>query len=77
MRFGLEGLGGARFIFIFVLCVSRMTPLFMLLFALFVPLCFELERGVAWDRELGVVRPGGGAGEPRVFCFELSSDPGF
>lgn len=37
---------GSCFIFIFVLYVSRITPLFILLFALFPFLCFEIVQGV-------------------------------
>lgn len=37
---------GSCFIFIFVLYVSRVTPLFILLFALFPSLCFEIVQGV-------------------------------
>lgn len=37
---------GSCFIFMFVLFVSRITPLFILLFALFPSLCFEIVQGV-------------------------------
>lgn len=57
--------------------MSRITPLFLLLFALFVPpLCFELEQGVAWDWELWVVPVREWARRGPGFLFELHSDPG-